>query len=338
MFLYFILLLNYFIKIAPLFYIFKYLDFTKHKEKSNHLYDQYNDLHIVIPTSNHLLDDCCPSHHNCIDEKMSFIKNPKMRNIISYLKNKLKRDYIEKHECLCIQDDNNINNIHPKTLYQEMINNGADFIHQIPLIKIDESDSILSNNTIDSYYMNIVHARIYIISHMLGINCTTGKSTLMKGNNHVDFLEISNYISEDNIISSFYKNRVLSQYPVYHKLDVKSGLQQYFLRRSRWSVNRKFGEPWSFYLELLSELYMVNIMIYYKYSLFEMMINTVVWIVLDQIIYKKTTGKNINIVCWLIRELSSPFIFIYSWFQNSVVWKDKEYKLGYGGRIHTLID
>lgn len=288
-------------------------------------------IRVVIPSP--IRKECCNAHHCSQDKNFGHIFNPKMRNILSFLNlTRNRRTRLVSDEYLYIRDDNNLGDVDPYRLLDEMNKAKVDFIHQMPLIYVDSSENFLSSNMIDSHYMNIVHARIYIVSHILGILCCTGKSTLMKGKHIEEFVDLSNYILEDNMIASLYQSRTLSSRPIYHTID-SGNVFGYLQRRIRWSVNRKFTLPWSFYLEIITELYFVNLIILLNHSRFIVLLNTLSWIALDQLTYIRTTGRNINLVSWLVREISSPLIFIYALFQDSVLWKGKRLRINDDGQI-----
>ncbi|TRY70812.1 hypothetical protein TCAL_10005 [Tigriopus californicus] len=219
-------------------------------------------------------------------------------------------------------------------------------VHQLPFI-CDKSGIA---GTLEKVYFGTSHARIYLAADVLGFNCATGMSALMRKEilTAVGGLKaFSSYIAEDyfmakSVLNSGFKIQVSSQPAQQNPGD--SSITNFHSRITRWTKLRYAMCPGLMVFEPISDSVIQGVVCAWAlFFLFRwdpvtfIMLHLLLWFIMDwALIHLVQNGplpfsKFEFLVTWVFRELTAPCILIAAHVNPSVTWRNKRFRLKWGG-------
>ncbi|CAF0787196.1 unnamed protein product [Adineta steineri] len=292
---------------------------------------------------------CCGSHKLLSGDKSSKngtmdIKNPKIFNMLpAYEK--------AQYPYILISDSGLM--MHENTLYDMVISmtDNVGLVHQMPFT-CDRKGFAAS---VEKVYFGTQHARMYMTINLIGINCVTGMSCLIRKEciDRVGGLRaFGHYIAEDYYIAyevakQGWKLRVAST-PAQQNSGEYS-VSSWTERMIRWCKLRMRLSPLA-YLEPLQECFssavLAGIVTNYLFEWNALVVaacHILIWFILDYLMLRITQGGPLPFskfefaIAWLVREFSSFYIYFKAFTGPSTVnWRGKEYRLGSGTRAEEL--
>lgn len=162
-------------------------------------------------------------------------------------------------------------------------------VHQMPYT----CDSVGLPSTLEKVYFGTYHARMYLSAAVVGINCATGMSALMRKNlldKAGGFQAFGCYLAEDfffakHITDENYKLASLSAHILF-KID-----------------------PVPFY-----------------------MVHILVWFMFDWILIHVVQNGNLPfnkfefLVMWMFRECGAPYLFLHAVMNQDISWRTKKFR------------
>ncbi|CAF4068253.1 unnamed protein product [Rotaria sp. Silwood2] len=292
---------------------------------------------------------CCGSQKISSGDKLlkngtMDIKNPKIYNMLpAYEK--------AQYPYILISDSGLM--MHEHTLYDMVMcmTDNVGLVHQMPFT-CDRKGFAAS---VEKVYFGTQHARMYMTINLIGINCVTGMSCLIRKEciERVGGLRaFGHYIAEDYYIAyevakQGWKLRVASA-PAQQNSGEYS-VSTWIDRMIRWCKLRMRLSPLA-YLEPLQECFssaiLAGIVTNYLFEWNALVVaacHILIWFILDYLMLRITQGGALPFskfefaIAWLVREFSSFYIYFKAFTGSSTVrWRGKEYRLGSGTRAEEL--
>lgn len=219
-------------------------------------------------------------------------------------------------------------------------------VHQIPFV-CDREGFI---GVLEKVYFGSQHAKIYLMSDLLGINCVTGMSCLFRK----DVLELAGslrslgcYLAEDYYLAKVFVDRGwrcrISSCPALQNAGTSS-ISIFQARMIRWIKLRTSLIPITALLEPSSECLVMGLWSAWAVSsLFEwsglafFFVHTLLWFLLDYILLLVLQGSSAPfskfeyVTGWLFRELTSVSLMVRAHCSRALVWRNRRYVLRRGG-------
>lgn len=219
-------------------------------------------------------------------------------------------------------------------------------VHQMPFTCDREGFAA----TYEKIFFGTVQSRIYLCADLLGVNCHTGMSCLIR--KHVidkigGLRSFGCYLAEDffiakAMIDNGWKITICSQPALQNSgfCDISS----FQARLTRWAKLRVAMVPTTILLEPMSEClivgafasWSVNVLFGWD-SLVFYLIHILFWFLSDWILLSIVQNGSLPfnkfdfIVGWLFRECSGPYLFLHALCNPSIKWRTRIYKLAWGG-------
>ncbi|CAF0900707.1 unnamed protein product [Adineta ricciae] len=272
------------------------------------------------------------------------IRNPKIFNMLpAYEK--------AQYPYILISDSGLM--MHENTLYDMVMcmTDTVGLVHQMPFT----CDRKGFAGSVEKVYFGTQHARMYMTINLVGINCVTGMSCLIRKEciDHVGGLRaFGHYIAEDYYIAyevakQGWQLRVASA-PAQQNSGEYS-VSTWIDRMVRWCKLRMRLSPLA-YLEPLQECFssaiLAGLVTNYLFEWNALVVaacHILIWFILDYLMLRITQGGALPFskfefaIAWLVRELSSFYIYFKAFTGSSTIkWRGKEYRLGSGTRAEEL--
>ncbi|ESO97458.1 hypothetical protein LOTGIDRAFT_214304 [Lottia gigantea] len=202
----------------------------------------------------------------------------------------------------------------------------------------------------EQVYFGTMQARACLSANAVGVNCSTGMSMIFKK----DVLEVAGglqefgkYLAEDYFIAQAIRNQ---GYKI--TLCTKPALQNsgnysvtdFHKRLRRWAYMRYSMLPLFVFLEPLSECMIMGVAASWAVQfLFDFspmgffLLHVLLWFLLDYVLICVVQNGPLPfskfefVVAWLLRELSSPYILLLRHADSTIQWRNKKYKVRWGG-------
>ncbi|XP_050314068.1 ceramide glucosyltransferase [Anthonomus grandis grandis] len=205
--------------------------------------------------------------------------------------------------------------------------------------------------TLEKIYFGTAQSRMYLSADCFRINCHTGMSTLMRKcvlvTKEGGLKSFGCYLAEDFFISKYFldmgwRTRISSQPAMQNSgtCDVRS----FQARLSRWAKLRMAMLPLVIVFEPLTECMVIGACAAWATSLLFRwepvvfyLIHILVWLMCDWILLSIVQNGSLPfskfdfIVGWLFRECTGPYLFILAVFDPSIRWRNRCFKLSWGG-------
>lgn len=235
-------------------------------------------------------------------------------------------------------------------MVQNMTENVA-LVHQLPFTYDREGFAA----TFEKIFFGTFQSRVYLTADLLGIICHTGMSSLMRKSvlDEIGGLkEFGCYLAEDffmakAFIDAGWKTTISSQ-PAYQNSGV-CDITSFQLRLIRWAKLRVAMVPFTIVLEPISECmilgclasWAVNVLFKWD-SLPFYLVHILVWFLSDWILLVVVQNGPLPfnkfnfVVGWLFREFSGPYLFLCALFNPAIRWRERTFKLAWGGMAYEL--
>ncbi|KAL5017585.1 hypothetical protein ScPMuIL_007174 [Solemya velum] len=208
---------------------------------------------------------------------------------------------------------------------------------------------------LEKVYFGTQHAKMYLVSDCLGINCCTGMSCLIRK----DVLEkagglrqFGQYLAEDYFLSQAFINRgwkvcISSQTArqncgTYSMTDLHNRLLRWIQLRTSMVPTLILLEPISQCLIIGSLASWASAFLFDSSPLVFFLIHLLAWFLLDYILISIIEHGDLPfskfdfVVGWLLNEVSYIFLILRSHFNSKIVWRNRTFRLRWGGIIEEL--
>ncbi|PAA54005.1 hypothetical protein BOX15_Mlig021767g2 [Macrostomum lignano] len=228
-------------------------------------------------------------------------------------------------------------------------------VHQMPFIEQRPGFRNLAHST----HFGCTHAKFYISAHCLGINCCTGMSCLLRkpiiDKKPGGLAYFGRYLAEDFFVAQHFIDNgykmTLSHYPA---LQDGSGEVRGLRRRLiRWLQLRVAMVPQLVVLEMLAECLVSGAMGAWAFAfLLPSLVNPIVYLLTHCLIWLLA---DYTLLCscldpaeplmfsrlafmftWLFSIGTQPITVVRSLFHSEIVWRDKRFRLQWGGNTVEL--
>ncbi|KXJ74655.1 hypothetical protein RP20_CCG013168 [Aedes albopictus] len=270
--------------------------------------------------------------------------NPKVNNLYPGYK-------VAKYELIMISDAG----IRMKSdTLTDMVNHMTDkvgLVHQMPFVCDREGFAA----AFEKIYFGTVQSRIYLCADLLGINCHTGMSCLMRKYVLDELGGIESfgcYLAEDFFLAKGFHDAgwklTISSQPAWQNSGI-CDISSFQARLTRWAKLRVAMVPTTILLEPLSECIIVGMFacwaakILFRWNpLVFFLIHTLFWFLSDWILLSIIQNGSLPfnkftfLVGWAFRELSGPYLFFNALWNPAIRWRTRVYKLAWGGVAYEL--
>lgn len=219
-------------------------------------------------------------------------------------------------------------------------------VHQMPFA----CDRTGLPATLEKVYFGTSHARIYLSANLLGINCATGMSALMRKellDNAGGFKHFGCYLAEDFFFAKSIMDQgyqvVISPQPAWQNSG-NCSVSLFQNRITRWTKLRAAMCPHTLLLEPFSECLTIGALAAWAcYFLFRTdpfffyLTHILIWFIADYTLLriiqngKLPFNKLEFLVMWLFREAAAPYLFLHAMWNPTIRWRNKEFRLKWGG-------
>ncbi|XP_040578704.1 ceramide glucosyltransferase [Lepeophtheirus salmonis] len=219
-------------------------------------------------------------------------------------------------------------------------------VHQMPF----SCDKSGFSSTLEKVFFGTSHARIYLVANMFGINCSTGMSTLMRKDVLDDVGGIKNfgcYLAEDYFFARTFQEKgystVISSQPAWQNSG-NSSVLTFQKRLARWAKLRSAMVPTTIVFEPISECLCLGLLaswaVFYLWKVDPILFfafHILLWFIMDWTLLCVVQNDSLPfnklefLLVWVYREISAPCLFIAAQLNPWIKWRDKYFKLRWGG-------
>jgi len=224
-------------------------------------------------------------------------------------------------------------------------------VHQMPF----SCDRTGLPAILEKVYFGTGHARIYLSANLLGINCATGMSALMRKSlldSAGGFPAFGCYLAEDYFFAKHIQDSgyqvVISSQPAWQNPG-NSSITYFQNRISRWTKLRTAMCPHTILLEPTSECMVAGgLAAWAAYVICRIdplvfyLIHVLCWFLSDWTLIHIVQNGSLPfnkfefMVMWLFRELGAPYIFMHALCNPAIRWRNLEFRLRWGGRAEAI--
>jgi len=226
-------------------------------------------------------------------------------------------------------------------------------VHQMPYT----CDGAGLPSTLEKVFFGTFHARIYLSAALVGINCATGMSALMRKellDKAGGFEAFGCYLAEDFffakcITDQNYKLAISSQ-PAAQNTANRT-VSSFHNRISRWIKLRSAMVPHTIILEPLSECMLSGALAAGSaYILFRVdpvcfyLVHILAWFICDWILIHIVQNGALPfnkfefLVMWMFRECAAPYLFLHAILHPDVRWREQQFRLKWGGKAEPKLN
>lgn len=227
-------------------------------------------------------------------------------------------------------------------------------------IMVHESRFYAFNNRINlissfQIFFGTVQSRIYLCADLLGINCHTGMSCLMRKSilDEMGGLQIFGcYLAEDFFIAKSFTDHgwkmAISSQPAWQNSGV-CDIITFQARLTRWAKLRVAMLPTMILLEPLSECMIVGAfaswsvsILFHWDALVFYLVHILMWLLSDWLLLSIVQNgtlpfnKSDFVIGWLMRECTGPYLFFHALWNPAIRWRERVFKLAWGGVAHEI--
>jgi len=226
------------------------------------------------------------------------------------------------------------------------LNDDVGLVHQMPFVCDREGFPA----TLEKIYFGTAHARIYLISDFVRINCATGMSSLMRKaliDEAGGLKAFGVYLAEDFFLAKSITDRGwrirISHQPAWQNAGT-CAIPSFQARITRWAKLRIAMVPATILLEPISECMVLGAMAAWAtYWLFACdpivvyLLHILCWFLLDWILLSIVQNgplpfnKFEYVLGWFLREFSAPFLFLNALWEPTIQWRTNAYRIRWGG-------
>ncbi|KAI1280568.1 Ceramide glucosyltransferase [Halotydeus destructor] len=203
---------------------------------------------------------------------------------------------------------------------------------------------------LEKVYFGTAHARIYLSADLVGVNCPTGMSALMRKKvlDEVGGISaFSQYLAEDFFFAKSFTDRGwkirISSQPAWQN-SATPDIESFQNRVSRWAKLRFAMVPHTIILEPLSECMILGIMAAWSLNFLLQvdpfavyLFHLLLWFLLDYVLLcivqngMLPFSKTDFVIAWLFRESSALLVFFRALWDPDIKWRTGTYRLKWGG-------
>lgn len=219
-------------------------------------------------------------------------------------------------------------------------------VHQLPFV-CDREGFV---GVLEKVYFGSQHAKIYLLSDLLGINCVTGMSCLFRKSvleQAGSLRSLGCYLAEDYHLAKTFIDRGwrcrISSIPALQNAGTYS-VSSFQARMIRWIKLRTSLIPITAVLEPTFECLLMGLWgAWAVSSLFDwsglafFFVHALLWFLLDYILLLVLQGGPVPfskfeyVTCWLFRELTSISLMVRAHCSHVLTWRNRRYLLRRGG-------
>jgi len=209
---------------------------------------------------------------------------------------------------------------------------------------------------LEKVYFGTGHARIYLSANLLGVNCATGMSALMRKpllDAVGGFQAFGCYLAEDFFFAKSIQDQgyhiVISSQPAWQNPG-SSSITYFQNRISRWTKLRAAMCPHTILLEPISECMMAGgLAAWAAYVIFRFdpvvfyLVHVLFWFLSDWVLIHIVQNGSLPfnkfefMVMWLFRECGAPYIFMHALCNPGIRWRNLEFRLRWGGVAEAIM-
>lgn len=225
-------------------------------------------------------------------------------------------------------------------------------VHQMPFTCDREGFAA----TFEKIFFGTVQSRIYLTADLLGINCHTGMSCLMRKDALIEMgglRAFGCYLAEDFFMAKEFTERgwktTISSQPAMQNSG-HCDISSFQARLTRWAKLRVAMVPTMILLEPLSECmiigafasWAVNILFAWD-SLVFYLVHILLWFLSDWILLSIVQNGALPfnkfhfLIGWILRECTGPMLFVQALWSPTIRWRSREYKLAWGGIAYECV-
>ncbi|XP_053968005.1 ceramide glucosyltransferase-B-like [Anastrepha ludens] len=208
---------------------------------------------------------------------------------------------------------------------------------------------------LEQIFFGTVQSRIYLSADLLGINCHTGMSCLLR-KSVLDELgglkTFGCYLAEDFFIAKAIRDKGwkmrISNQPALQNSGI-CDVNRFQERLKRWAKLRVAMVPTTILLEPLSECMVLGALASWSASLLFnwdplvfYLVHILAWFLSDWILLSIVQNGSLTfhkfefVIGWLFREISGPYLFLHALWNPAIRWRRRIYKLQWGGIAYEL--
>lgn len=228
----------------------------------------------------------------------------------------------------------------------QLMDEDVGIVHQLPFVWDKEGFAA----ALEKIYFGTAHARVYLFADFMQVNCHTGMSTLIRKQllDDVGGLQAFGcYLAEDffmgkSIMDRGYRTRV-SSLPALQNPG-GSSVTAFRERLKRWTKLRCAMAPHTIILEPLSECLILGaftswaVYLVFKWDpIVFYLVHVLLWFLLDYILLSIIQNCSLPfnkfyfVIGWLYREINGPLIFLSAFWDPTIRWRSRVYRLQMGG-------
>ncbi|CAD5115891.1 DgyrCDS4826 [Dimorphilus gyrociliatus] len=297
------------------------------------------DLDSAVPIVESLLKKYSKVNAKLLTSAENVGVNPKINNMLQGYN-------VASYELILVSDCGI--KVKPNSLSDmvEKMTKDVGLVHQMPYV-CDRSGFA---SCIEQVYFGTHHAKIYLNAQILGQNCITGMSVMVRKSiiDEAGGLQaFSSYIAEDYYLSGTIFDRGwkvrLASLPAMQNHG-NSTLKSYQARMTRWSKLRSVLVPFAHTVEPVTESIVLGILsswaawnIFNCSPLIFFTAHLLVWMMLDYILLRIIQNGELSYslfkfgTAWVVREISGIAWFIASCTDSTIIWRNRKYKIKWGG-------
>ncbi|XP_059169261.1 ceramide glucosyltransferase-B-like [Physella acuta] len=201
-------------------------------------------------------------------------------------------------------------------------------------------------------YFGTMQARNCLSANAVGINCSTGMSSLLRRDvldKAGGLAEFGKYLAEDHFMAEAIRAQnykvVLATTPALQNSG-NCSISEFHNRLVRWAQLRMTMVPTLIFLEPLGESVVLGTFtalaanfIFDISPLAFFLGHFLLWFLSDYILFRIVENgpmpfsKFEYVVAWLLREFLSPYIILMGHLKDHVVWRNRRYKIKWGGKV-----
>lgn len=204
-------------------------------------------------------------------------------------------------------------------------------------------------------FFGTVQSRIYLSADLLGINCHTGMSCLMRKNvlEEVGGLRAFGcYLAEDFFMAKAFIDNgwklAISSQPAWQNSGV-CDISTFQARLTRWAKLRVAMMPTMILLEPLCECMVIGAfaswsvsVLFHWDALVFYLVHILIWLLSDWLMLSIVQNGTLPfnkfefVVGWLLRECTGPYLFFNALWDPAIRWRKRAFRLAWGGIAYEI--
>lgn len=216
-----------------------------------------------------------------------------------------------------------------------------------------------NNSVFDLFqiFFGTIQSRIYLSADLLGINCHTGMSSIIRKNVLDEFGGLKAfgcYLAEDFFIAQAFIDHgwklTVSSQPAWQNSGI-CDISTFQARLTRWAKLRVAMLPTVILLEPMSECMVIGALASWSVSvlfhwdaLVFYLVHILMWLLSDWLMLSTVQNGTLPfnkfefVVGWLLRECTGPYLFFNALWDPAIRWRERAFRLAWGGVAYEITD